>query len=438
MKHYPLLIATLFLLCQACATGLDLDALDPPLRTIHQGDAAQQGEPNAPVVIVEFSLLANTQNKKLHNSIRELHKKHPGKIRHIFKNVIAACRTNTAPAVAKACMAAQEQGAFWQYAEKLAASKNLQSEAELFEVAQKAGLDEAQFQSDASSRLFKVRTDANAGLATKLNLPKGAGILINGRVLPLQTSANDLESVVAEELARGKRLQEAGIPTEQIALLLTDLNQTIRRSESTPVQKSATPSGKRFPVGYSRAHLDFGVSEKEALVTLVVFNDYQCPFCKRHEETLQALLKEFPKQLRIVVRHNPLAMHKEAKLAAQASLTAVEFGAGGTVHNELFANMRALNRAEFLRIGAEQGLDPLLFEAGFERNAALVEEDLRDAKKYGVRGTPYTFINGTLVRGAKKLDFFRKAIRAEMRRATQIQSQTKLSGRPLYNELIQD
>ena len=64
-----------------------------------------------------------------------------------------------------------------------------------------------------------------------------------------------------------------------------------------------------------------------ALVTLVLFSDYQCPFCTRVEPTLAALKKKYgPDKLRVVWKHFPLPFHKKAVPAHVASQTVFKVG----------------------------------------------------------------------------------------------------------------
>ncbi|NOY90350.1 MAG: thioredoxin domain-containing protein [Deltaproteobacteria bacterium] len=96
-------------------------------------------------------------------------------------------------------------------------------------------------------------------------------------------------------------------------------------------------------------------------VTIVVFSDFQCPFCSRLEPTLARLRAAYPDDLRVVFRHLPLRSHEHAQEAAE--LTEVAFDLGGNdafwrVHDLLFQNQRQLERPDLLRYAAATGLDP--------------------------------------------------------------------------------
>jgi len=76
-----------------------------------------------------------------------------------------------------------------------------------------------------------------------------------------------------------------------------------------------------------------------ALVTLIEFSEFQCPFCSRVIPTLDKLVEEYGDKVRVVFRHNPLPFHKNALPATLAS-EAVRKQAGEKafwqMHNMLF------------------------------------------------------------------------------------------------------
>ena len=59
-----------------------------------------------------------------------------------------------------------------------------------------------------------------------------------------------------------------------------------------------------------------------ALVTVVMFQDFQCPFCQRSVATVEQLRQEFPQDVRVVFKHNPLPFHTNAMAAAQLAYVA--------------------------------------------------------------------------------------------------------------------
>lgn len=158
---------------------------------------------------------------------------------------------------------------------------------------------------------------------------------------------------------------------------------------------------------------------EDAPVTLVEFSDYQCPFCRRAEPTLQELAARYPDQLRIVFRHFPLAsIHPLARGAAEAAVCAEAQGRFWDYHEQLWSQGRALARAD-LRAGAQRvGLDMAAFDVCLDapQTAQRVQEDVSAARAAGVRSTPSFFVNGIALQGARPLEDFVRVIERELAR----------------------
>ena len=136
----------------------------------------------------------------------------------------------------------------------------------------------------------------------------------------------------------------------------------------------------------------------DATVTLVEFSDYQCPFCRRHkEQVMPALVKNFVDtgKLKYVMREFPLAMHANAKGAAQAALCAGDQGQYWQMHDKMFDNQRQLAVENLKAFGAELGLDSAVFDACLDEGkyAQQVSDDLTAGGRMGVTGTP-AFVMG--------------------------------------------
>ena len=143
------------------------------------------------------------------------------------------------------------------------------------------------------------------------------------------------------------------------------------------------------------------LGKEDAPVTLVVFSDFQCPFCSKVQPLLEEILKKNPEKLKIVFKHLPLQMHKEAKPAALASIAAHEQGKFWQMHDALFAVSKKLSKETIEQAAKDIGLDMEKFNkdlASAETNAKL-QKDMADAGKAGVGGTPTLFINGRQVKG---------------------------------------
>lgn len=157
----------------------------------------------------------------------------------------------------------------------------------------------------------------------------------------------------------------------------------------------------------------------EAPVTIVVFSDYQCPFCSRHEDTVAKIKEAYGDQVRVVFKQFPLAFHQQARPAAIAAIAAGKQGRFWEMHYKIFGNARALSRENFFAWAQELGLDLGEFETALasEEIAAQVDRDVASGTAVGVRGTPASFVNGVNLSGAQPYAKVDELVRLGLKRA---------------------
>lgn len=166
----------------------------------------------------------------------------------------------------------------------------------------------------------------------------------------------------------------------------------------------------------NRYEVDYGKSptqgKKTAKYQLVVFTDFECPYCKRGEDTVQALKDQYGDDLLIVQKNYPLAFHKKAKPAALAALAAHQQGKFFEYSKELFNNQKKLGDELYIDIAKNLKLDLGQFKKDMnsEKLEKLLEEDIAAAGKVGVGSTPNFILNGVKIAGAYPLEYFEKII----------------------------
>jgi len=155
------------------------------------------------------------------------------------------------------------------------------------------------------------------------------------------------------------------------------------------------------------------------LVTIVEWSDFQCGFCKRATDTMDALVEQYGDDVRVVYKHNPIGRHGRAFPAAVAAEAARRQGKFWEMHDKLFANSRELTDDNFKAWAAELSLDVDQFER--DRNdpalTELVKKQAQEIHALGAMGTPAFFVNGRYVRGAQPLDNFKKLVDEELKEA---------------------
>jgi protein-disulfide isomerase len=140
-------------------------------------------------------------------------------------------------------------------------------------------------------------------------------------------------------------------------------------------------------------------SEK-ALVTLVVFTDFQCPACAQTQAALDRITAEYGDRVRLVLRDYPLTQHADAEKAAEAAEAAREQGKYWEYAALLFQNQSALSADKLKEYATRTGLDRAKFDAALDsgRFADKIQRDINDGHKVGVNSTPTAFANGLRVR----------------------------------------
>jgi Na+/H+ antiporter NhaA len=161
----------------------------------------------------------------------------------------------------------------------------------------------------------------------------------------------------------------------------------------------------------------------DAVVTVVEYGDYQCPYCGQAEGVIRDLLDSFGHELRYVWRHLPLNdVHTYAQTAAEAAEAAGAQGRFWEMHDCLLDHQDQLGFTNLLDHARTIDLDVDRFEDDLRsrRYAPRVAEDVASADESGVAGTPTFFINGRRHYGAYDLPTLTSAVKAASTRAAQL------------------
>jgi protein-disulfide isomerase len=150
-------------------------------------------------------------------------------------------------------------------------------------------------------------------------------------------------------------------------------------------------------------------------VTIVEFNDYQCPYCKRAFPAIQSVVKT-DGNVKIVYKDLPI-LGEASKIAALAALASVNQGKHMAMHTALMENTARLDKGRIMEIAAAVGLDTAKLETDMQdpKLQRIIERNMAVASALGVRGTPAFVIGKNFVPGAIEADQL-KALIAEARK----------------------
>jgi Na+/H+ antiporter NhaA len=153
--------------------------------------------------------------------------------------------------------------------------------------------------------------------------------------------------------------------------------------------------------------------QSDALVTLVEYGDFECPYCGQAEPVVRELLRDFG-DVRYVWRHLPLTdVHPHAQLAAEAAEAAAAQGAFWPMHDLLLERQDALRLPDLVRYAEELGLDVEQFESALRDHVYVsrIADDVDSADLSGVSGTPTFFVNGSRHYGAYDIGALTAAVK---------------------------
>jgi protein-disulfide isomerase len=154
-----------------------------------------------------------------------------------------------------------------------------------------------------------------------------------------------------------------------------------------------------------------------APVEIIMYSDFQCPFCAKAGGTIERLRQKYGEKLRVVFRDFPLSsLHPQAEQAAIAARCAHEQGRFWEFHDRIFAHQRDVTPARLEEYSAQIGLDPERFAAcrANPRTQTIVSDNRASGERLGIAGTPAFFINGRFVTGAQPDEVFQRVIDEEL------------------------
>ena len=166
--------------------------------------------------------------------------------------------------------------------------------------------------------------------------------------------------------------------------------------DSTTVVMLITPPKEDVAIGNAPLQ-----GSPDAAVKVVEFADYECPYCRKVEPTLDKLRKQYGNRVAFAFKDFPLPMHKHAEKAAEAARCANAQGKFWDFHDKLFAADSSLEIAEMKSYARSMNLDSAKFDKCLDSGgeAAAIQKDQAEGSRLGLTGTPTFFVNGHFISG---------------------------------------
>ncbi len=196
-------------------------------------------------------------------------------------------------------------------------------------------------------------------------------------------------------------------------------------------ENASTSSGKReeaAATGTSRVYLPLqGAPARGAnapLVTIVLFSDVQCRFCRSAHANVERIIARYPQDVRYILMHNPLSFHPQALIAAEAAIEAQAQGGDEkfwSMYAALFEASNDLSREQLQQIALRLELDLVRFSRSLDSEAhrERVENDRATAQQHHLGSPPTLLLNGRPLIGAQPYERVEQTVREEIAHARQ-------------------
>ncbi len=404
----------------------------------------QWGKPNAPVTIVEISDFQCPFCSRVGPTLKAIKEKYgPDKVRIVWKHNPLPFHKQARPAheAAATVQALAGSDAFWKFHDSAFANQQSLTEDNFERWAVEAGVDKAKFKAAYGAKKYAAKVDEDLAVSKKIGATGTPAFRINGVTLSGAQPLEKFTEVIDAQLAEAKKLVASGTKPADVYVTLTNKNQAAQPAAANKPKEEAEEEDKsvwKVPVFED----DPIKGPKDALVTMIIFSEFQCPFCKRVDDTLKQVLQAYPNDVRIVWKDNTLPFHPRAKPAATLARHAYKVkGEKGfwEAHDALFASQPKLEDDDLKNIADKVGVRWDDVKAAIDSNkyADKLDASMELANDVQARGTPHFFINGVRLSGAQPLDAFKKAIDEQLTKAKALVAKGTPKAK-IYDELMKD
>lgn len=383
-------------------------------------DDAVRGNRNAFVTIVVFTDFQCPFCSKLEVAFEQIRDSYGENVRFVLKNHPLPFHQHArlAAEVGQGVLASRGPEAFWRYSDMAFRRQQLMSPETIRAWATTAGADPKEIEDGLVQKRWAAKIDRDEALASRLGAGGTPASFVNGVSLSGAQPYDKWKEVIDSELAKAKDLAARGVTRDRIYTRMVASNFTEPKdtSHDDDDEKDDLAIWK-IPVGTSPVR-----GSNTALVTLVMFSDFQCPYCKRVEPTIEKLRTDYGDRLRIVWKDEPLPFHPRALPAAHLARFArsVKGDAGfWSVHDKLFDSQPKLEDADLEAVARAAGLDVAKANAAIKSKQFTrdIEADLSLGDDVQASGTPHFFINGRRLVGAQPYEKFKSVVDEQLAKA---------------------
>ncbi len=386
-------------------------------------DDAILGDPLAPVTLVVFTDLQCPFCSRLQATLRALQDRYgEDKLRIVFKHnplPFHQYAKDTAVA-ADAVRALGGSRAFRIFADLAFANQQMLGTNALDDWVRAAGVDLARFHAELQNPVHTTRVEQDMALAQRLGARGTPHSFVDGVSVGGAQPIEKFAEIIDDHLRRAQDLLRSGTPADRVYVELSRQQYQPPGQDSAPAAPAPAVDDTavyKVPVGLSPVR-----GPRDALVTVVMFGDFQCPFTVRASTTVADLLARYPRDIRLVWKDHPLTFHNRARAAAIFAREArAQRGdaAFWNAYDKLLASNRNLEDSDLDQYARDLGLNVQRLRNSIKANAFAhqIDDDIALSDKLKASGTPTFFINGRRLLGAQPIERFTQIVDEEIAKA---------------------
>jgi protein-disulfide isomerase len=371
---------------------------------------------------VQFSDFQCPFCSRVEPTVAKVMDEYKGKVRVAWRDMPLPFHPNALPA-AIAARAAGEQGKFWEMHDKIFANQASMDRATYEKYAQELGLNMGKFKAALEAQKGKAEIEADAAAGNKIGARGTPAFFINGKFLSGAQPFEAFKAKIDEELKTAEGLVAKGTPKAHVyEALLKEAKSEVPAAPAAAAAQGGEDKGPEADTKVYQVVAGESASRgpKAAPLQVIIFSDFQCPFCGRVEPTLAQMEKEYAGKVRFVWKNYPLPFHPNAEPAAEAAMAANAQGKFWQMHDKMFQNQQALDKPNLEKYAQEVGLNMAKFKADTDaaKFKPAIEAETKEGQAVGVNGTPAVFINGRKISGAYPFETFKKIADEELAKKT--------------------
>jgi protein-disulfide isomerase len=405
-------------------------------------DDPVRGNRLAYVTVVVFSDFQCPFCGKLATTFERVAETYGDDVRIVFKNEPLPFHPHArlASEVGQGVFATKGNDAFWRYHDMAFRRQQLIGPDTIRAWAIAAGADSREIEEGLAKKKWSEKIEHDEALAKRVGATGTPASFVNGVSLSGAQPFDKFKDVIDAELVKAKDLAQRGVGRDRIYGRMAAANYKepgLARQDNDDGDDKPDTTVWKVPIGSSPVR-----GSASALVTVVEFGDFQCPYCKKVQPALERLRTEYGDRIRFVWKDEALPFHPRALPAAELARSArAQKGdaAFWSAHDELFASQPKLEDADLEAVARGIGIDVVKVDAAIKNKtyAKGIGDDAGLADDVQASGTPHFFVNGHRIVGAQPFEKLKAMVDAEMTKAESL-VRSGVARTAIYDTIMKD